>query len=176
MPLAGRQFTRCTEVIDMKKLWLLSLIGIPFLTMQSQAPLPTGFEHWTSADLQIVNKTITAKAAADAHHAATNPLSDFPNELFMLAHREADGQPELHETQADVFVVQSGSATLVVGGALVNAETTAPHEKRNGTIQGGTRQKLSTGDIVRIPANMPHQLLLDGAQEFTYFVIKIKGY
>jgi quercetin dioxygenase-like cupin family protein len=59
---------------------------------------------------------------------------------------------------------------------MVNAETTAPHEKRNGTIQGGTRQKLSAGDIVRIPANTPHQLVLDGANEFTYFVIKIKGY
>ena len=160
----------------MKKLWLLCLIWIPFLFAQSQAPLPAGFEHWTAADLQVVNKTLAAKAAGDSHRAASKPLSDFPNELFMLAHREADGQPELHETQADVFVVESGSATLVVGGTLVNAETTAPHEKRNGTIQGGTRQKLSTGDIVRIPANMPHQLVLDGAQEFTYFVVKIKGY
>jgi mannose-6-phosphate isomerase-like protein (cupin superfamily) len=160
----------------MKKPWLLSLIAIPFLPAQSQAPLPAGFEHWTAADLQIVNKSLAAKAADDSHHAASKPLSDFPNELFMLAHREADGQPELHETQEDVFIVESGSATLIVGGALVNAETAAPHEKRNGMIQGGTRQKLSAGDIVRIPANMPHQLVLDGAREFTYFVIKIKGY
>jgi mannose-6-phosphate isomerase-like protein (cupin superfamily) len=160
----------------MKKLWMLSLIAMLFLAAQSQAPLPAGFEHWTAADLQIVTKSLAAKAADDSHHAASRPLSDFPNELFMLAHREADGQPELHETQADVFIVESGSAALIVGGTLVNAETTAPHEKRNGTIQGGARQKLSAGDIVRIPANMPHQLVLDGAQEFTYLVIKIKGY
>jgi len=159
----------------MKKL-LLSLLVIPFLGAQSQAPVPAGFEHWTPADLQTLTKSLTTATSADAHRAATKPLSDFPNDLFMLAHREADGQPELHETQADVFVVQSGSAMLVVGGTLLNAETTAPHEKRNGTIQGGTRQKLSPGDIVRIPANIPHQLLLDGAREFTYFVIKIKGY
>jgi mannose-6-phosphate isomerase-like protein (cupin superfamily) len=160
----------------MKKLWMLSLIAMLSLAKQSQAPLPAGFEHWTAADLQIVNKSLAAKAADDSHHAASKPLSDFPNELFMLAHREADGQPELHETQADVFIVESGSAALIVGGTLVNAETTAPHEKRNGTIHGGARQKLSPGDIVRIPANMPHQLVLDGAPEFTYFVIKIKAY
>src|SRR5260370_29904511 len=160
----------------MKKLWLLCLIGIRVIVAQSQAPLPAGFEHWTAADLEVVNKTLAAKAAGDSHRAASTPLSDCPNELFMLAHREADGQPELHETQADVLVVESGSATLVVGGTLVNAQTTAPHEKRNGTIQGGTRQKLSTGDIVRIPANMPHQLVLDGAQELTSFVTESNGY
>jgi mannose-6-phosphate isomerase-like protein (cupin superfamily) len=160
----------------MKKLWLLSLMVISFLAVQSQAPAPTGFEHWTTADLQALNKTLAEKAVTDSHHAATKQLSDYPNDLFMLAHREADGQVELHEIQADVFFVRSGSATLIVGGTLLNAETTAPHEKRNGTIQGGTRQKLSAGDVVRIPANMPHQLVLDGAKEFTYFVIKIKGY
>ncbi len=94
----------------MKKLWLLCLIGIPFLVAQSQAPLPAGFEHWTAADLQVVNKTLAAKAAGDSHRAASTPLSDCPNELFMLAHREADGQPELHETQADVLVVESQRA------------------------------------------------------------------
>jgi mannose-6-phosphate isomerase-like protein (cupin superfamily) len=149
---------------------------VPIFAVQSQAPAPAGFEHWTPADLQTVNKTLAEKAAGDAHHAASKTISDYPNVLFMLAHREADGVPELHETQADVFFVQSGSATLIVGGTLLNAETTAPNEKRNGTIQGGTRVKLSAGDVLRIPAKMPHQLVLDGAKEFTYFVIKIKGY
>ena len=160
----------------MKNFLLLPLLVILSLAVQSQAPVPAGFEHWTAADLQTVNKTLAEKAATDSQHAASKTISDYPNDLFMLAHREADGQSELHETQADVFVVESGSATLVVGGTMVNAETMAPHEKRNGTIQGGTRQKLSAGDIVRIPANTPHQLVLNGAKEFTYFVIKIKGY
>jgi mannose-6-phosphate isomerase-like protein (cupin superfamily) len=160
----------------MSKFWLSFLVAIPLLAAPSEAPLPAGFAHWTAEDMRTSSKSLAAKAAGDLHHAASQPLSEFPNELFMLAHREADGQPELHETLADVFVVESGSATLIVGGTLVDAETSAPHEKRNGTIQGGTRQKLSPGDVVRIPANMPHQLVLDGAPEITYFVIKIKGY
>ncbi len=94
----------------------------------------------------------------------------------MLVHRESDGQAEWHETQADVFFVQSGSATLLVGGTLMNGETVSPHEKRNGTIQGGARRKLSAGDIIRIPARTPHQLLLEGSPEFNYFVVKVKGY
>jgi hypothetical protein len=76
----------------------------------------------------------------------------------------------------DVVYVLSGSATLVVGGTLVNGETVAPHEKRNGTIEGGTRQKVSAGDWLRIPPKTPHQFLLEGAKEFTYMVVKAKGY
>jgi mannose-6-phosphate isomerase-like protein (cupin superfamily) len=160
----------------MKKLWLLSLIAIPFLAVGSQESVPAGFEHWPIASAQSMAHVLAAEATKDPHHFAVKQLSDFPNEAFLLVHREADGSPELHETQVDVMFVQSGSATLVVGGTLLNAETVAPHEKRNGTIQGGTRQKLSAGDVVRVPARTPHQLLLDGAHEITYFVVKIKGY
>jgi mannose-6-phosphate isomerase-like protein (cupin superfamily) len=103
-------------------------------------------------------------------------LGDFTQDTFMLSRREADGVVEWHENQADVFFVQSGSATLVVGGTMVGGETTEPHEKRNGTIQGGIKRKLSAGDVVRIPPQVPHQILLEGAPEFTYFVVKVKGY
>jgi len=160
----------------MKRLCLLSLIAIPLLVVRSDEPVPQGFEHWTPATLQRTAQALAADAATDPHHFAVKQLVDFPNEAFLLVHREPDGQVEWHETQGDVFFVQSGSATLIVGGTYLNGETVAPHEKRNGSIQGGARQKLSAGDVVRIPARVPHQLVLDGAHEFTYFVIKVKGY
>ena len=160
----------------MNRFWLLSLLVISLLSMVGQDSAPAGFEHWSAASLKQLGQTLSQEAAKDSHHLAVRQLSDFPNELFLLALREADGQVEWHETQADVFVVQSGSATLLVGGTMVNGETVAPHEKRNGSIQGGVRQKLSAGDIIRIPARVPHQLLLEGSREFTYFVIKVKSY
>ncbi len=76
----------------------------------------------------------------------------------------------------DVIFVRSGSATLVVGGTLVNAETVAPHEQRSRAIEGGARQKVAAGDVIRIPAKTPHQLLLDGSKEISYMVVKVKGY
>ena len=160
----------------MNRSWLLSFLLIPLLSMVGQEPAPAVFEHWSAASLKQLGQTLSQEAAKDSHHLAVRQLSDFPNELFLLGRREADGQVEWHETQADVFVVQSGSATLLVGGTMVNGEIVAPHEKRNGSIQGGVRQKLSAGDIIHIPARVPHQLLLEGAHEFTYFVIKVKGY
>jgi mannose-6-phosphate isomerase-like protein (cupin superfamily) len=160
----------------MKRLGLFCLLAIPFLLARSDEPAPQGFVHWSAASLSSTAQTLSAEAAANPGRPAVRQLGTFPNEYFLLAHREADGQPELHETEADVFMARSGTATLLVGGTLVNSETISPHEKRNGTIQGGVRQKLVAGDVVRIPPGMPHQLLLDGAHEFTYFVVKVKGY
>jgi mannose-6-phosphate isomerase-like protein (cupin superfamily) len=96
--------------------------------------------------------------------------------LESSSRREADGIVEWHENQADIFFVQSGSATLVVGGTMVGGDEVEPHERRNGAIQGGVRQTLNPADVVRIPARVPHQILLEGSKGFTYFVIKIKGY
>ena len=160
----------------MKRLGLLFLLVIPFLLARSDEPLPNGFVIWPSATLSSMARSLSTEAASDPKRLAVRQLKDFPNDYFILAHREADGQPEVHETQVDVIVVQSGSATLLVGGTLLNGETASPHEKRNGTIQGGVRQKIAVGDIIRIPAGMPHQMLLDGAHDVTYLVVKVKGY
>ena len=89
------------------------------------------------------------------------------------AHREGPGEAELHETQADIFIVQSGEATLKVGGTVVSPKTTAPNEIRGPSISGGEEKKLGAGDVVHIPAKIPHQLLLDAGKQFTYAVVKV---
>jgi mannose-6-phosphate isomerase-like protein (cupin superfamily) len=155
-------------------LFCLFALALPLLV--AQETVPEGFEHWTADSLKQLDQTLKVEAGKNPHHIAVEHLKDFPNDQFMLSRREADGIVEWHETQADIFFVQSGSATLLVGGTLVGGETVEPHEKRNGTIEGGVRRKLSAGDVVRIAPKVPHQILLDGAQNFTYFVVKVKGY
>src|SRR5215467_2206902 len=43
----------------------------------------------------------------------------FANHGLSISHRDKNGIPELHEKQTDVFVIQSGEATLLVGGEVV---------------------------------------------------------
>jgi mannose-6-phosphate isomerase-like protein (cupin superfamily) len=159
-----------------KSLRLLGILALPLWVAVPEQTAPDGFLRWTSESLAPMIQSLSAKAASDPHRAATQRLGDFSNEYFLLAHRQGDGQAEWHENEVDVFFVHSGSATLIVGGTMPDAQTVAPHEKRGAAIQGGVRQKLSAGDIVRIPARTSHQLLVEGAQEFTYFVVKVKGY
>ena len=160
----------------MRKFLPFCLFVLALSLVTAQETVPEGFKHWTADSLRQIDQTLKVEAGKNAHHVAVQRLEDFPNDLFMLSRREADGVVEWHETQADIFFVQSGSATLLVGGTMVGGETVEPHEKRNGSIQGGIRRKLAAGDVVRIPPKVPHQLLLDGAPNFTYFVVKVKGY
>lgn len=97
----------------------------------------------------------------------------FDTHSLGISHRDKDGVAEVHENQTDVMVVQSGEATLVAGGEAVNPKTVSPGEMRGDSIRNGTQMHLSAGDIVHVPAGMPHQFLLEPGKQITYFVIKV---
>ena len=104
---------------------------------------------------------------------ATGILEKHLDNSTILAFRDRDGKAELHQQFGDVFVVLQGTATLVTGGTIAGPATTALGEIRGASIEQGTRKKLQEGDIVHIPAGVPHQLILDAGGTFTYFVAKI---
>jgi mannose-6-phosphate isomerase-like protein (cupin superfamily) len=135
------------------------------------AGLPEGVAHWTSAEMQGFAKTLGPKM--NAQKVATQSLAGYGNHSFLVAHREGDGEAELHETQNDVMVIESGEATLVVGGTVVDPRTTAPHEIRGPSIRGGEKLKLAAGDVVHIPIKTAHQMLVESGKQITYFVVKI---
>jgi mannose-6-phosphate isomerase-like protein (cupin superfamily) len=132
---------------------------------------PAGFVQFPGKDLKGFEKKLASKV--NEKKVATEQLGKFGNHSFMVAHREGPGEAELHETQADVFIVQSGEATLVVGGTVDQAKTTAPNEVRGPSIAGGEKKKLGAGDVVHIPAKTAHQVLVDAGKQLTYMVVKI---
>jgi mannose-6-phosphate isomerase-like protein (cupin superfamily) len=121
--------------------------------------------------LKDLSRTLASKVSDKK--LASQTIGSVGDYSFMLAHREGTGDAEYHATKADVFVVQSGEATLVVGGELVDGKSTRPNEMYAASIKGGTEKKLAAGDVVTIPAKVAHQLKLDPGKEFTYFVVKI---
>jgi mannose-6-phosphate isomerase-like protein (cupin superfamily) len=148
--------------------------AIAILTAAAALPAgsgPAGFELWKSGDLQAFEQKLSPKM--NAQKVATQPLGSYGNHNFLMAHREGSGEAELHETQADVMVVESGEATLVVGGTVVDPKTTAPHEIRGPSIKGGEKKSLAAGDVVHIPVKVPHQMLVESGKQITYFVVKI---
>lgn len=130
-------------------------------------------DHYTPGMLMDQVKPLQEKAAK-GNGAASETLQKYGVDYTMLSFRSKDGTPELHEKFADIFVVVDGSATLLSGGELADPTSTAPGEMHGSSILHATTTSLAKGDVVHIPANTPHQLLIPKDGTFTYFVIKVK--
>jgi mannose-6-phosphate isomerase-like protein (cupin superfamily) len=96
---------------------------------------------------------------------------------FILMHRpelrSVNQAPnaEQHEGVTDVYFVVAGSGTVTVGGELESKRVSRPGEY-TGPIKGGKPFKLQAGDILDIPANMPHATVPD-AGGMTYVLMKV---
>jgi uncharacterized RmlC-like cupin family protein len=98
---------------------------------------------------------------------------DFGNHILSISHREKDGRAELHQTKVDVMIVQSGEATLVYGGQVIDPQPTAPNEIQGSGIKGGTRIEVKAGDVIHIPTGIPHQFFLAPGKQITYMLVKV---
>lgn len=135
---------------------------------QDAAPSP---DQYSPTDLTAMEQKLEQKAVKGL---ATETLKKYATDYTMLAFRSQSGQAELHEKFADFYVVVAGQATLVSGGHIVNGATSAPGEVRGDSIQDGKETTLKKGDIVHIPANIPHQIMLAKGETFQYFIIKVQ--
>lgn len=150
---------------------LTAMFAAAIVLAQARAADPAGFVHWKAGELKNFERKLGPKV--NAQKVASEQLGNFGNHSFMVAHRQGDGLAEVHEKQADIFVVISGEATLQVGGEVVDGKTTAPNEIRGPSIRGGEKKQLGAGDLVHIPVRVPHQLLVAGGKQFTYGIVKV---
>src|SRR6266481_5501700 len=79
-------------------------------------------------------------------------------ESYMVhaSRREQPGMAEIHTKDADIVYVLDGVATLVTGGTAVNTKVTEPDELRGTEIAGGEAYQLKKGDVMIVPAGVPH--------------------
>jgi quercetin dioxygenase-like cupin family protein len=95
-----------------------------------------------------------------------------PDFLVEILTRTAPGQVEVHDKETDTFYVLNGEATFVTGGTMLGGKVTTPHQQRGTDIRGGEVHHLSKGDVIAIPAGIPHWFK-EVPQPFTYYVVKV---
>ncbi len=132
---------------------------------------PAGFHVWKAEQIDAVGKKLATKL--DVNHVGSESLVSVGNRSFSIAHREGSGQAEWHEKVADILVIESGSVTLVYGGEIVDGKKTEPGQIRGASLKGGTEIALAQGDVIHIPAKVPHLMKLAPGKTVTYFVAKI---
>jgi mannose-6-phosphate isomerase-like protein (cupin superfamily) len=126
-----------------------------------------------------------------APNSATNPLPNIRvvdaggyNIAVGVIHRPETppGVAAMHFKVTEIYHVTDGAATLVTGGTMVNAKA-RPADAisvrledgpgASGTaIQGGVSRRIKAGDVVVIPAGVPHWFsAIEGS--ITYVVVRV---
>ena len=73
-----------------------------------------------------------------------------------LEYRAAVANAAVHETEAELFYVIDGSATLVTGGKLTNENRTNAANLSGSGIEGGVSRRIAKGDFIMVPEGTPH--------------------
>jgi mannose-6-phosphate isomerase-like protein (cupin superfamily) len=100
------------------------------------------------------------------------PLASTKAYTISGSHRNAAGQVEMHETETDILYVTDGDATFVTGGTMVGGKKTEAGQWRGSDITGGQTHHLTKGDVITIPAGMPHWFK-EVPKSVSYFVVKV---
>jgi mannose-6-phosphate isomerase-like protein (cupin superfamily) len=126
-----------------------------------------------------------------APSAATNPQPNIRvvdaggyNVAVGVIHRPQTppGVAAVHFKVSEIYHVMDGAGTLVTGGTMVNAKTRPADSTSvkledgpgaSGTaIEGGERRRIKAGDVVVIPAGVPHWFSeIEGS--ITYVVVRV---
>ncbi len=86
--------------------------------------------------------------------------------------RTGPGQVEIHDHETDIFYVTDGEATFVTGGTIVGGKQTAPGQTRGTDLHGGQTTHLKKGDVVTIPAGVPHWFK-EVSPSISYLTVKV---
>lgn len=126
-----------------------------------------------AADATAVKFIPSSDVAAAFDKSAVIYEENGHNYKILGGRREKPGMAELHEKDTDLFYVLEGAATFVTGGKMSDAKKTAPDEVRGSAVEGGEARRLAKGDVIIIPAGVPHWFKSIEMAPFLYYVVKV---
>jgi len=88
------------------------------------------------------------------------------------SHRDVPGEVEVHDKETDVIYVVDGEATFVTGGKMTGGRDNGPGQHLGSGIQGGESRHLTKGDVIVVPAGIPHWFK-EVPHPISYHVVKV---
>ena len=98
-------------------------------------------------------------------------FANTPDYTVTCSHRTEPGVVEIHTKETDVIYVLDGAATFVTGGKALHVTSTNPTQPRGTDIEGGDVHHLVKGDVIVVPAGIPHWFK-EVSPSVSYFVTK----
>src|SRR5437879_13821 len=152
----------------------LALIAArPLIAQTAQTPT-----LHTASDLQQREATLIETARTVPTGFAVATLDNYGNDRTLLVVRLHTGDAERHLFWADQIYVNHGDLILVYGGIMLqerpNGGPNVSGETLGSGIEGGKEIPLHTGDIIHIPAGIPHWVKVAPGTTAAYLVFKEK--
>jgi hypothetical protein len=152
----------------------IRLLVAALLTVPALAADPPDFRLWKADELARRDAALSKKVGPD--HSSRETLADFGDHRVRFLYRDADGFPEQHDNIVDLVFVQSGEGTLQLGGTVIDKKAGGGVGEYVGSrLEGGERHPLSAGDVMHIPAKIPHAFLVPKGKHITYVLVKFPG-
>jgi mannose-6-phosphate isomerase-like protein (cupin superfamily) len=99
-------------------------------------------------------------------------MSSDEKTFYIFVHRTENSRPEVHARWDDLVIVKAGTGAIEMGDSLVGSEFRAMGERIGGRFHRSYKIVVHPGDIVRIPAVVPHAFIVSGKEPLDYLVIK----
>ena len=135
----------------------------------SRLPAPEQTLVSTFAEMQQINRELLSEKGPAMEHRF------FREQSYNMEVRRLTGpQPILlHGKKSDFMVIQDGEGTFVSGGELVNAKAGGedPGDFSGDSIRGGVSRVLKPGDVVFVPAGLPHAFV-DTKDHVTFVMVR----
>ena len=118
------------------------------------SPKPTNLFMSASQISDLIEKAKSDRKANQPY--VLEPILELDGYDGHLEYRASVGNATQHETEAELFYVIDGSATLTTGGKPVNEKRTDAANLNGSAIEGGTKRNIAKGDWILVPQNTPH--------------------
>lgn len=130
-------------------------------------------DHWLPAVL-LERAAYLKKLARYGNGSASEMMKEYPHYSVGLSFFGRSADAEVHLGYSCIFQILAGAATLVTGGNLVRPKPAGAGEIVGDSIESGTKQELRQGEMVHVPAGLPHQFLIAADKSITCLVVKIR--
>jgi quercetin dioxygenase-like cupin family protein len=138
--------------------WVIVALGLAGAA-QAQGADPTSFANAAEVKAQAA---ATLAGMKPGQGFAWKPLLRAGETVAAIEVWKKPGKPAVHPDQAEYATVLEGRGTLISGGTLAEAKTTKPDLIEGSRIEGGTTRALAPGDVILVPAGVPHWFGIEG--------------
>ena len=136
----------------------------------------------TSADIQAIFNRAPENSVSDQQIRAVSVGKVNVAVAGVYRSAKASNTSIEHDQVTEVYTIIEGSGTMVTGGKMANPERLKPDDNtvkvlvgpsmRGGALEGGESHKVGPGDMIIVPAGVPHWFSsIDGA--IRYSVVRV---